>query len=97
MPPQDADKNRGYKFPFLASEIFNCELNTVLEKFFEAPKPSETEKSTDDKTPGDESADKTTTDGDGDSAKMIDSLDPDKDLSDFLDSEKKLEDEDFKP
>ena len=97
MPPQDAEKNRGYKFPFLASEIFNCELNTVLEKFFEAPKPSETEKSTDEKTAGDDTADKTTNDGDGDSAKMVDSLDPDKDLSDFLDAEKKDDDGDVQP
>ena len=27
------------RYPFLSSEIFNCELNTVLEKFFEAPEP----------------------------------------------------------
>ena len=27
------------RYPFLSAEIFNCELNTVLEKFFEAPEP----------------------------------------------------------
>ena len=28
----------------MSSEIFNCELNTVLEKFFEAPEPPQPEK-----------------------------------------------------
>ena len=32
------------RYPFLSSEIFNCELNTVLEKFFEAPEPPQPEK-----------------------------------------------------
>ena len=26
-----------HRFPFIANEIFNCELNSVLDKFFEAP------------------------------------------------------------
>lgn len=91
MPPEDADKNRGHKFPFLASEIFNCELNTVLEKFFEAPKPVETEKSTDDKTTEDGLTEKT---DDGEQVKMVESLDPDKDLEEFLDEEKKDESSD---
>ena len=43
-----------FRFPFLASEIFNCELNTVLEKFFEAPKEAEQEKLTDDGNTGNE-------------------------------------------
>lgn len=25
------------RFPFLANEIFNCEINAVLDKFFDAP------------------------------------------------------------
>jgi hypothetical protein len=25
------------RFPFLASEIFNCEINSLLDKFFDAP------------------------------------------------------------
>lgn len=28
------DKNR---FPFIANEIFNCEINSLLDKFFDAP------------------------------------------------------------
>jgi hypothetical protein len=44
MPPEDATHARGHKYPFLSSEIFNCELNTVLEKFFEAPEPPQPEK-----------------------------------------------------
>ena len=31
------------RYPFLALEIFNCEINPLLEKFFEAPEPKETE------------------------------------------------------
>jgi hypothetical protein len=42
MPPSDADQKRGHKYPFLALEIFNCEINPLLEKFFEAPEPRET-------------------------------------------------------
>jgi hypothetical protein len=36
MPELDEQK-RGHKYPFLAAEIFNCEINQVLDKFFEAP------------------------------------------------------------
>jgi len=25
------------RFPFLANEIFNCEINSLLDKFFDAP------------------------------------------------------------
>jgi hypothetical protein len=48
MPPEGATHNRGHKydlirsnhyvrFPFLANEIFNCEINSLLDKFFDAP------------------------------------------------------------
>jgi hypothetical protein len=37
MPPDNASHNRGHKFPFLANEIFNCEINALLDKFFDAP------------------------------------------------------------
>ena len=26
-----------YRFPFLANEIFNCEINALLDRFFDAP------------------------------------------------------------
>lgn len=29
--------NAYFRFPFVASEIFNCEINSVLDKFFDAP------------------------------------------------------------
>ena len=29
--------NRNYRFPFLASEIFQTEINSLFDKFFEAP------------------------------------------------------------
>ena len=25
------------RFPFISSEIFNCEINSLLDKFFDAP------------------------------------------------------------
>jgi hypothetical protein len=37
MPDEDAGHNRGHKYPFLSCEIFNCEINQILDKFFEAP------------------------------------------------------------
>jgi hypothetical protein len=37
MPKEDAGHNRGHKYPFMAGEIFNCEINQILDKFFEAP------------------------------------------------------------
>lgn len=37
MPDEDASHDVGHKFPFTVNEIFNCELNHVFEKFFEAP------------------------------------------------------------
>jgi len=36
MPPDDSH-NRGHKYPFISGEIFNCEINQILDKFFEAP------------------------------------------------------------
>jgi hypothetical protein len=35
MPPEDADQKVGHKYPFTSSEIFQTELNTIFEKFFE--------------------------------------------------------------
>lgn len=37
MPDEDAGYQRGRKYPFLSGEIFNCEINGILDKFFEAP------------------------------------------------------------
>ena len=61
MPPEDADHNRGHKYPFISGEIFNCEINQILDKFFEAPvraqpEPSGTEE--DEKEADKESDDK---------------------------------------
>ncbi len=58
MPPLDADHQRGHKFPFIASEIFNCEINQILDKFFEAPekkKPVEVHEDEEDDTVKEES------------------------------------------
>jgi len=37
MPNQDVNHSRGHKYPFISSEIFNCEINQILDKFFEEP------------------------------------------------------------
>lgn len=39
MPTEEDTHNRGHKFPFISSEIFNCEINSLLDKFFDAPEP----------------------------------------------------------
>ena len=36
MPPLSRP-NLFYRFPFLANEIFNCEINALLDRFFDAP------------------------------------------------------------
>jgi hypothetical protein len=48
MPSKEDGHNRGHKYPFIAGEIFNCEINQILDKFFEAPvrvKPEESQES----------------------------------------------------
>jgi len=37
MPDEGSSHDVGHKFPFTVAEIFNCEVNTLTEKFFEAP------------------------------------------------------------
>jgi hypothetical protein len=37
MPTKEDGHNRGRKYPFITGEIFNCEINQILDKFFEAP------------------------------------------------------------
>ena len=41
-----------YRFPFIASEIFNCEINQLLDRFFDTNldknNTSDTKKNTDD-------------------------------------------------
>lgn len=34
MPPVDATHDRGHKLPFIASELFNCELSKLNDLFF---------------------------------------------------------------
>lgn len=36
---QIINENGLFRFPFIASEIFNCEINSLLDKFFDAPEP----------------------------------------------------------
>lgn len=42
------------RYPFLALEIFNCEINPMLEKFFEAPEPKEIPKKEENNMDGDD-------------------------------------------
>lgn len=37
MPTVEDGHDRGHKYPFIAGEIFNCEINQILDKFFEPP------------------------------------------------------------
>jgi hypothetical protein len=37
MPSEADGHSRGHKYPFIAGEIFNCEINLIIDKFFEAP------------------------------------------------------------
>lgn len=41
MPDKEDGHNRGRKYPFITGEIFNCEINQILDKFFEAPPPAQ--------------------------------------------------------
>ena len=59
MPTPQDGHNRGHKYPFISGEIFNCEINQLLDRFFEAPvkvkaeeeeKDSDAENSDDDKS-----------------------------------------------
>ena len=77
MPDKDDGHNRGRKYPFITGEIFNCEINQILDKFFEAPlKIKEAEKSqvededaeADDKDSDDKKSEKSDKEGDQDEA-----------------------------
>jgi hypothetical protein len=75
MPTKDDGHNRGRKYPFITGEIFNCEINQILDKFFEAPlKIKEAEKNqaeddeADDKDSDDKKSEKSDKDGEQDDA-----------------------------
>ena len=55
------------RYPFLALEIFNCEINPLLEKFFEAPEPKQAASESTQET-------KSNTIDDGDSDVLTDDL-----------------------
>lgn len=64
MPTEEDGHDRGHKYPFIAGEIFNCEINQILDKFFEAPvKPikddEDDDEKDDDKKSEDRAADST--------------------------------------
>jgi len=64
MPPDNASHNRGHKFPFLANEIFNCEINALLDRFFDGPDAAAMRKTKSAPTP-------TITDGGDDSGSKV--------------------------
>ena len=35
--PEEDEHNRGHKYPFIASELFNTDMDEVTNKFFTAP------------------------------------------------------------
>ena len=67
--------NFDFRYPFLSSEIFNCELNTVLEKFFEAPEPPQPEKEGAEKS-GEEEGEEEEEKDDKENSKKIASREP---------------------
>lgn len=46
MPAEDVEHKVGHKYPFRVSAIFDLELNTILDKFFEAAEPTATNEKT---------------------------------------------------
>jgi len=44
MPTDEDGHNRGHKYPFISGEIFNLEINQILDKFFEVPSKQDDEK-----------------------------------------------------
>ena len=56
-----------FRFPFTVNEIFSCELNSILEKFFEAPAPPAVEEKAEDKK--EQAADKKDEDEDKEDSK----------------------------
>ena len=65
-------------------------MNTILEKFFEAPAPpvkEEKSESQNSDAKGNDDLDKNDLDGEGDSVKLVEQLDPEKDLNDYLDDQ----------
>ena len=40
MPSENDSYARGHKFPFLTGEIFECNINQIIDKFFEPPPPN---------------------------------------------------------
>lgn len=88
MPTKDDGHNRGHKYPFISGEIFNCEINQILDKFFEAPvkvKEAESEDKTD-------KSDKDDKDSDAGKSDSDDEKVAEKKKSDDADKEEKKED-----
>ena len=84
-----ADALTKFRFPFTVNEIFSCELNSILEKFFEAPEPKVEEKSKDKDTgkePQPSAQDKKSEQSDED----------DKDKEDFYEAKETRDDESVK-
>ena len=70
-----------WRFPFLANEIFNCEINSLLDKFFDAPDPATLKKAKSESTPApaDEEVTVTTTGEDQETKKKDDTSSSDED------------------
>jgi hypothetical protein len=72
MPSKADDHNRGHKYPFVAGEIFNCEINLIIDKFFEAPvkvkATAASDKDADEKDDADKDSDVSKEDSDNEKA-----------------------------
>lgn len=49
MPSEDADHNRGHKYPFVVSDLFNGDNQQLLSRFFEDDKQYDSEDEEDSK------------------------------------------------
>ena len=72
MPEQEDGYQRGRKYPFITGEIFNCEINQIMDKFFEAPVKVKEEENFDEDDDKDEEEKEGAKDLDSDSEKKDD-------------------------
>lgn len=104
--PEEDEHNRGHKYPFVASEVFNCDISEVIDMFFIAPcddkqpEPEEPEHEEDDEanTKFKSNFDNDQDDSSGDSEEEDSNEGEDNDSSDQIhdkEKEKNLKVEDF--
>lgn len=79
MPTPEDGHDRGHKYPFLAGEILNCEINEMLDKFFVAPERPMKEPTSEDEKPEAEKEKEETPEKDSKAAVDLEKVDEKKD------------------